>query len=270
MTPRLPSIVGLIVLLLAAPAAAAQQYAIVITGASGGPEYAERFDRWRDTFVAVLLERYGYPRDHVIVLAEEPGPGLRPATAAQVHTAIEEIARQATAQDMVLVLLMGHGSVFEGEDARFNLVGPDLTMNEWASALNSVTGRLVFVNAAAGSSPFLRKLAGRNRIVLTATNATAQRFATVFPEFFIEAFEGVVADVDRNGRVSIWEAFEYASAGVRSWFRDLGQPATERALLDDTGAGAGREAADPGTPDGLARRTYLEPDSDGDLPQAGP
>jgi hypothetical protein len=270
MTPRLSSVVVAIVLQLAAPAAASQQYAIVITGASGAPEYVERFDRWRDTFVAVLLERYGYPRDHVIVLGEDPGPGVRPATAAEVHTAIEEIARQATALDMVLVLLMGHGSVFEGEDARFNLVGPDLTMTEWASALTPVAGRLVFVNLAAGSSPFLRKLAGRNRVVVTATNATAQRFTPVFPEFFIEAFEGVVADVDRNGRVSIGEAFEYASAGVRSWFRDLGQPATERALIDDTGAGAGREAGDPGTPDGLARSTYLEPDRVGELPRTGP
>jgi hypothetical protein len=262
--------VVLIACLLATPAAASQQYAIVVTGASGGPEHAERFDRWRDAFVGVLFVRYGYPRDHVIVLGEGPGPGLRPATAAQVHAAIQEIARRATTEDMVLVLLMGHGSVFEGDDARFNLVGPDLTMDEWAAALKAVASRLVFVNAAAGSSPFLRKLAGRNRVIVTATNATAQRFTTVFPEFFIEAFEGTVADVDRNGRVSIWEAFEYASAGVRSWFRDLGQPATERALIDDAGAGAGREADNPGTLNGLARTTYLDPGAVADPLRSGP
>jgi hypothetical protein len=124
-----------------------------------------------------------------------------------------------------------------------------------------IAARLVFVNTTAGSSSFLRKVAGRNRVVVTATNATAQRYTTVFPEFFVAAFEGAGGDADGDGRVSMWEAFEYASAGVRTWFRDQGQPATERALIDDTGVGAGREAGDAGADDGLARRTYLEPDS---------
>jgi hypothetical protein len=134
-------------------------------------------------------------------------------------------------------------------------------VDEWAVLIKPIPGRLVFVNTTAGSSSFLRKLAARNRVVVTATSATAQRYTTVFPEFFIEAFEDSGADADRDGRVSIWEAFEYASAGVKTWFRDQGQPATERALIDDTGVGAGREASDPGAGDGLARRTYLGPDS---------
>jgi hypothetical protein len=251
----------LFVLMLAVkPALAAERYAIVITGASGGADYAERFDGWRDGFVAVLLEQFGYPPDHVLVLAEGRGPGVRPATSESVRAAMDQIARRATAQDLVLVLLMGHGSIFEGDDAKFNLVGPDLSIDEWAALVKPIAGRVVFVNTTAGSSSFLRKLAGPNRVIITATNATAQRYTTVFPEFFVEAFAGPRADMDGDGRVSIWEAFEFASASVRTWFRDQGQPATERALIDDTGTGAGREASDPGS-GGLARTTYLEPDS---------
>jgi hypothetical protein len=60
--------------------------------------------------------------------------------------------------------------------------------------------------------------------------------------------------------VSVWEAFSYASAGVRQWFDLHGQLATERALLDDSGVGVGREAQNPG-PDGtLARAIYLAPE----------
>ena len=65
----------------------------------------------------------------------------------------------------------------------------------------------------------------------------------------------------KNGRVSIWEAFTYASAGVRQWFEQKGQLPTERPLLDDTGAGIGREAQNPGTDGAIARVTYLEPDA---------
>ena len=61
--------------------------------------------------------------------------------------------------------------------------------------------------------------------------------------------------------MSLWEAFTYASAGVRKWYEDAGQLPTERPLLDDTGDGIGREADNPG-PDGpLARITYLEPEA---------
>ena len=97
--------------------------------------------------------------------------------------------------------------------------------------------------------------------MLTATDSAAQQFETVFPEFFVKAFADAAADLDKNGRVSIWEAFAYASAGVRQWFEQSGQLATERPLLDDTGAGVGREALNPGTDGAVARVTYLEPDA---------
>src|SRR5205814_309777 len=84
---------------------------------------------------------------------------------------------------------------------------------------------------------------------------------TVFPEFFIKAFDDPAADVDKNGRVSIWEAFAYASAAVRQWFDQRGRLPTERPLIDDTGAGIGREAQNPGTDGAVARVTYLEADA---------
>jgi hypothetical protein len=102
--------------------------------------------------------------------------------------------------------------------------------------------------------------------VLTATDSAAQQFETVFPEFFVKAFDDPAADVDKNGRVSIWEAFTYASAAVRQSFEQKGQLPTERPLLDDTGAGIGREAQNPGTDGAIARITYLEPDTPLALP----
>ena len=166
-----------------------------------------------------------------------------------------------TKDDQLLVLLIGHGTSLDGDEAKFNLVGPDLSASEWSDLLRPLPGRLVFVNTTGASFPFLRKLAGKGHVVLTATDAAAQQFETVFPEFFIKAFDDAAADLDRNGRVSIWEAFTYASAGVRQWFEQKGQLPTERPLLDDTGAGVGREAQNPGTDGAIARVTYLEPDA---------
>ena len=42
---------------------------------------------------------------------------------------------------------------------------------------------------------FLKKIAGRNRVVLTATDTASQQFETVFPEYFTKAFEDDAADI---------------------------------------------------------------------------
>ena len=94
---------------------------------------------------------------------------------------------------------------------------------------------------------------------MTATDSTAQEFETVFGEFFVKAFTEAAADADKNGRVSMLEAFTYASAGVRRWFDEHNQLPTERPLLDDDGDGVGREAQNPGPDGALARATYLQP-----------
>jgi len=256
-----PALVAMVAILLSAPAAAAaDRYALIVTGASGGPEYAQKYDGWRVEFVDTLKEKFGYLPDHLLVLAEEESAGIQKSTRENVRAAFADLRRRATKDDVVLVLLVGHGSGGEVDEAKFNLVGPDLGVEEWASLVRPIAGRVVFVNTASGSFPFLKAAASPGRVVVTATDSPAQQFETVFPEFFVKAFDDPEADLDKNGRVSIWEAFTFASDGVRVWFESRGQLATERPLLDDTGHGIGREAGGEG-PDGtIAQLTYLQPE----------
>ncbi len=247
---------------------AADRYALIITGAAGRPEYAIRYQSWRNSLAMLLRVSFGYPDDHVVVLAEEENRQTRKPTRENVRKALADLQRRAVAGDVVLVLLMGHGTSGTGanasndDDAKFNLVGPDLSADEWAAAIKPIAGRLVFVNSASGSFPFLQKLSGPGRIVISATGSTMQEYETIFPEFFVHAFGDTAADGDKNGRVSIWEAFAYASAAVKQWFDVRGQLPTERALLDDTADGLGREADEPTGADGaIARVTYLQPDT---------
>ena len=250
----------LLTITLASRAAAGERYALVVTGASGGDVYAQKYAKWRAVFVDTLRGRFHYDPQRLVVLAETAGEGVQKATRENVRGALTDLRKRMTKDDQLVVLLIGHGTSLDGDEAKFNLVGPDLTASEWSDLLRPMPGRLVFVNTTAASFPFLRKLAAKGHVVLTATDAAAQQFETVFPEFFIKAFDDPAADLDRNNRVSIWEAFTYASAGVRQWFEQKGQLPTERPLLDDTGAGIGREAQNPGTDGAIARVTYLEPD----------
>jgi hypothetical protein len=253
-------LLGVLLLCGSPTVAAADHYALIVTGASGGTAYGQKYDRWRTSLVLTLNSDFGYPDDHLVVLAEGSQAGAREANRENVRAALDFLRRSTTIDDVVLVILVGHGTVFEGEDAKFNLVGPDLSLAEWEALIRPIPGRVVFVNTTSASFPFLKALARRGRIVMTATASPAQQFETIFAEFFIDAFEQRSADIDKNGRVSVWEAFQYASANVKLWYEEQGRLPTEQALLDDTGGGVGREATLPG-PDGeVARTTYLQPD----------
>jgi hypothetical protein len=250
----------------AVSAHAGERYALVITGASGGETYAQKYLTWRVQFTTILRDTFHYPPDHIVTLAETESAGVQTSTREHVQRALADLRKRMTKDDQLLVLLIGHGTSLDGDEAKFNLVGPDMSASEWANLLTPIPGRLVFINTTAASFPFLRKLAGRGRVVLTATDSAAQQFETVFAEYFVKAFSEPATDTDKNRRVSIWEAFTYASAAVRQSYEQKGQLPTERSLLDDTGAGIGREAQTGGTDGALARVTYIEPEAPLALP----
>jgi hypothetical protein len=258
---RIAILTTLLALASASSGYAGERYAMIVTGASGAEVYEQKYQTWRTSFTATLVDAFKYDPQRIIALAEHEGPGVQKATRENVQRALGDLRKRMTREDQLLVLLIGHGTTIDGDEAKFNLVGPDLTAREWADLLKPLPGRLVFVNTTGASFPFLRRMAARGRVVLTATDSAAQQFETVFPEFFIKAFADDAADLDKSGRVSVWEAFAYASDGVRQWFEQKGQLPTERPLLDDTGAGVGREAQNPGTDGAVARITYLEPDA---------
>ena len=244
--------------------AGAERYALIVTGANGEASYAEPYGRWRQTASLALIEKIGFEQSHILTLWDGGDPD-HTATAAGVRKALDTLRAKMKPEDVLLILLMGHGS-FDGTEAKFNLVGPDLSSVEWGALLKPMPGTLVFVDATAASFPFLQHLAGPRRIVITATDSVAQRFDTVFPEYFIKALTDPEADIDKNGRVSIWEAFISTSTNVRRYYTQRGTLPTERALMDDNGDGRGREAGGDGTDGSAAARLYLDPDVAGAAP----
>jgi hypothetical protein len=236
--------------------AAAERYAVIVAGASGGAEFAKQYTEWTKTLSAVLIDRMKVRPGNLTILSDTDDERTR-ADAANVRQAFDRIRRAMTVDDVLFVMLIGHGT-FDGTDAKFNLVGADLEAAHWVELIEGLPGHVVLVNSTAASFPFIERLAGERRIIVTATDSAAQRFDTVFPQYFVAAFADEQTDIDKNGRISIWEAFAAATNGVRRHYQQRGQLATERALLDDNGDGIGREAAAAGEDGSVASRTYLD------------
>lgn len=242
------------------PAAAEARWAVIISGASGGEKYAEQMRDWREGLRSAMVDRYGFKAEHVRLLVDESVTTGEKGSADNVRKIFTEIKKAGTKDDFVLVVLLGHGT-YDGDVAKFNLVGPDLTAKDWTDLLAGVQGRLALVNTTEASFPFLESLAAKGRVVITATDSAAQKYATVFPEYFVKAIREASTDLDKNGRTSLYEVFAAASAAVKQHYEQNGQLATERAVLDDNGDGKGREATAEGPDGGVARLSYLDAES---------
>jgi hypothetical protein len=226
--------------LLLAPGAASAQNAhlAVIVGLAGDPEYSDLYGKWGASLVDAAIERYGIPRANVLYLTEKPEADAKRATGAsrreEVLKAFDRLAA-AAADDVVFVVLIGHGT-FDGKAAKFNLPGPDMTAADFEPLLKRLTPRrVVLVNTASASGPFIEALSGPGRTIITATRNGRESFATTFGGYFVDAVTSEAADADKNKRVSMLEAFDYARREVATAYERQGIILTEHALLDDSG-----------------------------------
>jgi hypothetical protein len=236
---------------------AENRWAIIISGASGGEKYAEQMATWRNDLRAALVDRYQFKPEFVKIFVDEAATLGDKGSAENVKKFFGELKKTSAKDDFVFIVLLGHGT-YDGNVAKFNLVGPDMTAKDWTDQLAGVQGRVTLVNTTEASFPFLETLAAKGRVVITATDSAAQKYATVFPEYFVKAMKEASTDLDKNGRTSVFEVFTAASAAVKQHYEQRGQLTTERALIDDNGDGKGREAAAEGPDGGIARIAYLD------------
>lgn len=248
---------GLIFTLLLVPTVCAQKKvqpdpnktAVIIVGAGGEPEYAKQFEQWTTDLRSALSDRFNFDTKNLTVLANAKATDVRD-TFTQLKTKLEP-------NNVLFVFLIGHGS-FDGKEAKFNLVGPDLAASEYNVLLTSLpTKRVVVFNMASASGEFVKSLAAKGRIVITATKSGQETNATRFAGFFIAALKATDADTDQDGHTSVLETFVYANRLTADFYTRAGRLATEHALLEDNGDGVGHEKPEAG--EGLlARATYLD------------
>ena len=243
---------------------AQRTHLLIVTGLGGAPQYTEQFRNWGLALVDVARKRYAMPDSEVVYLAEEGAKDPRisgASTKANVEATLARFAKRAAAGDQVVIVLIGHGSG-AGEDSKISLPGPDLSARDFAHDLAPFTAQQVaLVDLTSASGDMLPVLSAANRIVITATKSSFERNESVFARYFIAALTGDGADVDKDGRVSLLEAYRYAVTETKRYYDDQGRLQTEHAQLDDDGDKKGTAEPDvrvAANGDGsLARRVFL-------------
>ena len=221
-------------------------FLLIVVGLAGDPEHGKTFHKWGTT-MAEASERLGVPKERLVYLVDQPMEGDAAvsgrATRDEIGKALDGFAKQAGPEDVVFIMLIGHGS-FDGRESKFNLPGPDMAAADFNLLLKRLpTKQVVLVNATSASGPFIDGLSAPGRTIVTATRSGAEHFTTLFGGFFIDALTSEAADADKNKRVSVLEAFKFAKTEVARAYEREGLLATEHALLDDDGDKEG--SADP-------------------------
>lgn len=218
------------------------KYAMILAGPTVGDENKSLFRRWAFSLHDILARDYGYSSDTISLLydrGEAPGAGSERIDAAcDVEGIQQQIAHlQSIVQtgDQITIYLIGHGSGAEDE-AKFNIAGPDITGGQFAEMLDVFDQQdIVIVNTTSASYGFSASLSSEGRVVISSTRSSSEKYDPVFSNYFIEALDNRNGDRDKNNRVSMLEAFNYAKSNVEAFYEEQGRLASEHAGLDDNG-----------------------------------
>ena len=235
---------------------------VVIVGAAGDDVYQEVFHNWAIELIDAATNKLNLSHAQITYLGEHTDLASHGIAARSNRENIEQtiarLAIETSPDDQIFFVLIGHGTG-AGEQSRFNIPGRDITALEYDGMLNLfATQEIGFVNTASASGDFVNVLSGLNRVIVTATRDGRQNNQTIFPRFFVQAFAQDVADLDKDERISLLEAYNYASREVKRFYEDDGRMLTETSQLEDNGDGEGSYEPLTSKTDGtLARRMFL-------------
>ena len=228
-------------------------FLLIVVGLAGDPEHGKTFHAW-GTKLAEASERLGVAPERLVYLVDAPAESDKRVTGRstkeEITRAFDTFAKQAGPDDVIFITLIGHGT-FDGRAAKFNMPGADMGPADFSALLKKLPAKqIVFVNTASASGPFVEELSGPGRTIVTATRSGAEHFATLFGGFFVDALTSDAADADKNKRISVLEAFQFAKTEVERAYKQEGLLATEHAMLDDNGDKTGTQAPTATAADG--------------------
>lgn len=235
---------------------------ILAIGAGGEAPYAEAFGKWAGHWEE-SCKKAG---------AQLTSVGAKPEENDSHDRLAKAIAEQSADGPAPLwLVLLGHGT-FDGKEAKFNLPGDDLAVSELADWLKRFQRPIVIICGFSTSGAWLKPLAARNRVIITATKSGSESNFARLGGFLSEAVSDPAADLDKDGQISVLEAWLAAAQRTSDFYKNEGRLATEHSLLEDNGDGLGtpsdwfhgvrvvKKAKGNAEPDGLrAHQIHLMP-----------
>lgn len=206
---------------------------VVVVGAGGDQEFAQQFDEWATNWQNVADTENNQFADRISLVTI----GQHEGSDNDREQLQSEIVAESDWQQLWIVLI-GHGT-HDGQNAKFNLRGPDVSADELKQWLAENRTPTVLINCSASSAPFINQLSGRDRVIVTATTSGYEQNFARFGAFMSKAIIDPSNDLDKDGQTSLLEAAITATREVDEFYQSEQRLATEHAMIDDNGDGLG-------------------------------
>jgi hypothetical protein len=220
-------------LLVAAADRSERADVIVVVGAPGTPEYGLKFQEWSGRW----REAAGKASADFHPLGE--AETARPRDRDRLQKVLAEMAVEKAAP--LWLVFIGHGT-YDGHVAKFNLRGPDVSSEELRAWMSPLERPVAVVQCAPASAPFINHLSGNDRVIITATKSGDEQNFAHFGQYIAAAIVDSKGDLDKDGQVSLLEAYLTACRQLDEFYAQESRLATEHPLLDDNGDGLGTPA----------------------------
>lgn len=228
-------------------------FAVIVSGSSGDARHARWFWNSSTWIYRVLKEKYGYEDENIYYLYEEPTRAARQeededknrkvvidgkATLGNFRKILEHLEGIVAEGDRLFFFMIGHAGFHNG-DSWHDLVGEDLSGAEFGRRLDRLkTKNIVAVFSPCQTEGFILKAGKPGRVILTSTRRNENNCAGV-AEAAIRGLEDSKYDLDKDGRLSLYEAYESVVQEQVDWYRSHGLRQSEHALIDDNGDARG-------------------------------
>ena len=261
-------IITLTICVISATAFAADQV-LIIGGAAGEKSFYDAFWNATSRFHQLLTDEYGYTPDQITFLFEDMdasgAEGLvdTESRREQVFAAFDQLVETLQPSDRFLLFMIGHASRTNKGELKYNLLGRDITEAEYITRLNSIPAeRQILIFGFPYSGKLVPQLSKPGRIILTSSSRNeGYSLQAGFGDAFVDAFSDTTNDTDRNGDISLLEAFLSLQARTKDFYEQNGNVQTEHPHLDDNGDGNATRnltVVENETDDGtLAEKTFL-------------
>jgi hypothetical protein len=224
--------------------------ALIVVGLAGDDEHDVLFRRTAGLWRRWLIDSLQFPAGGVRVLFGAGGDrelDAGPATRRAIADEVAAIRRSLDPGGRLWVFVLGHANE-SGGHAFLHLPGPDPRDDEFGAMFGDIVcHEQVFWVTTSGSGWFLPALSTRGRVVITATASDQEFNETEFPHALADVSRRSPAalDLDRDGKVSVWELFLLTTQEVEERFAADRRVPTEHAQLDDDGDRLGTERPGP-------------------------
>jgi hypothetical protein len=196
--------------------------AVILSGLGGSEMYTRNLMDWAKRMNSVLTKKCGLAQKNIIILAEKEDlkgtPKIEKSTAENFRKAMEKTGKALGPNDQFILFIAGHGQINE-EPGKLCLPGPDITTSEVGELVDALpTEKIVIINAASGGADYLKRYMKTGRVIITATGYETEGTQTYFTEFFIRGYETGEADLNKDKKIDLLEAYTYSTRWTTNFY----------------------------------------------------